>query len=286
MAGMDDAPGDRSRRILAGFLAAACVAAVAVLLSAQLALMSVLDPARAEDAATEVAESRFAGDLIDQTVRRAVEPFVDGATADQVAAATADDPRVRRIVRATLVNAHLQVIDPDAAALTRTVTDEPILDALEAALADAGAAAGVDLSAATSQLGSPAVLPDELPDVGLRPIAETVRFLAALAAVVLAVATVVVHPRPGRALAGLGWKVAVVFGVWLLALLVVGRVIDRIAETLFGEVLEAVWSASVPSMVLLCAAGLVLAGGVWMGGVALDGFVTDRRRRRDAAAAW
>ena len=32
--------------------------------------------------------------------------------------------------------------------------------------------------------------------------------------------------------------------------------------------------------------GLVLAGGVWMGGVALDGFVTDRRRRRDAAAAW
>jgi hypothetical protein len=253
---------------------------MAVLVSSQLAAMSVLDAERADAAAREVAESNFTAELLESAVYGAVAPVAGESTATIVAATTSQDPRVREMIRGSLVLAHQQVVDPDAATTTLVVTgpDTSVRTAVADAVIEAGIAAGVDLTGIAEQVEAPSVLPDRLPEVGLRPMAETTRTIAAIVVLVASVLTVVVHPRPGRGLAGVGWKFGIVFGGWFVALVVVGWVIDSIASTLFGELLQAVWSDAVPAMLLLCGAGLLLCAALWFGGIALDGLTRPATR--------
>ncbi len=291
---MDDAPAARSRRIAAGLLAIGCTLAVAVMLSAQLGLMSVLDTAKADEAAREVAESRFTARLIAGAVERAIDPIVDDPLASQIATLTSTDPRVTEVIRRSLVVAHRQLVTPTSALTsnggepstggTGTVVGPDVGAVLEDALAEIGAQAGVDLTPVLGLVEPPAVVPDQLPEVDLRTIAERTRAFAAAAAVLLGIAAVVIHPRPGRALSGLGWKIGVVVAVWLVGLLVGGWVIGLVAETLFGELLASVWATAVPAMIAVLVAVLVLCVGLWFGGVAVDGFSngprSDPRRAR------
>jgi hypothetical protein len=273
---MDGGRGSSGRRWVAALFAVVAAAAMAVLVSSQLSLMSVLDADRADDAARDVAASRFTGELIEQAVRSAVAPVLDDSTAALVATTTSEDQNVRDIVRIALLSAHHQVVDPDSAPPDDAVTDDSVRTALADALVAAGVRAGVDVRGVADQVAAPNVLPDRVPKFGLRPLAENARTIAAIIAVVSGIAAVVIHPRPGRGLAGLGWKLAIVFGVWFVSLLVIGWVIDSISETLFGELMQSVWSDAAPAMLLLCGAGLLLCAGAWFGGVALDGLMTRR----------
>jgi hypothetical protein len=256
-------------------LAALAAVAMATLVSSQLALMSVLDAERAEDAAATVAQSRFTGDLIERTVRGAVDPVLDESSATFVAVSTSQDPRVRELVRTSLVTAHQQVVDPDASPVDAS-SDATVRTAIVEAVTEAGAQTGVDVSTVTGALEAPSVLPEEVPSFGLRPFAENVRLLAALVVLLASLAVLAFHPRPGRGVAGLGWKFGIVFGAWFAALLVVGWIVGAVAETLFGELLDSIWSDAVPAMLLLCGAGLLLSVGLWFGGVALDGLTARR----------
>jgi hypothetical protein len=286
--------GSASRRVVAGLFALGFTLAIAAVLASQLALMSVLDSQRAERAAQEIAESRFTGQLIEQTVTRAIGPVIDPQLASQIAAVTSADPQVRGVVQSSLITAHRQVVEPEAAVPTApapTATPPPdgtsptssfdanesVQAAITAAIIDAGARNGVDLSGFTDQVGTPKVVPDDLPELGLRTVAERTRLIAGLAAIALAILTVLIHPRPGRSLAGLGLRAAIVCGAWLAGLLIAGWVIGLIADTLFGEMLESIWSAAVPSMILLTIAGVVLGAGIWFAGIAVDGLSRDRR---------
>jgi hypothetical protein len=281
--------GSASRRFTAGLFAVGFTMAIAAVLAAQLALMSVLDSRRAEVAAQEIADSRFTGQLIEQTVTRAIGPVIDPQLAAQIATVTSADPQVRSVVRSSLIGAHRQVVEPstvtpttdqapDGAAPTGAGDpNEAVQAAITAAIVDAGARNGIDLSGFTDQVGTPQVVPGDLPEFGLRTVAERTRLIAGFAAITFALLAVAIHPRPGRSLAGLGLRAGIVCGAWLAGLLVAGWVIDLIADTLFGEMLESIWSAAVPSMILLTVAGVVLGAGVWFGGVALDGLSRDRR---------
>jgi hypothetical protein len=281
--------GSASRRVVAGLFAAGFTLAIAAVLASQLALMSVLDSQRAERAAQEIAESRFTGQLIEQTVTRAIGPVIDPQLASQIAAVTSADPQVRGVVQSSLITAHRQVVEPEAASPTATPppdgtsptssfdANESVQAAITAAIIEAGARNGVDLSGFTDQVGTPQVVPDDLPELGLRTVAERTRLIAGLAAIALAILTVLIHPRPGRSLAGLGLRAAIVCAAWLAGLLIGGWVIGLIADTLFGEMLESIWSAAVPSMILLTIAGVVLGAGIWFAGIAVDGLSRDRR---------
>jgi hypothetical protein len=276
--------GSSGRRWAAGVFAALAAVAMAVLVSSQLSLMSILNADRADDAARTVAESRFTADLIERTVRSAVAPVLDESSATFIATATSRDQRVREVVRVSLVSAHHQVVDPSSQDPPGAVTDASVRTAINEAIVEAGNVAGVDVTGAIERTDAPTVVPDRLPEFGLKPLAENARAIAAIVVVVAALAAVAIHPSPGRAVAGLGWKFGIVFGGWFVALLVIGWVIGMIAETLFGELLHAVWSDAVPAMLLLCGAGLLLCAGMWFGGVALDGLVTRRTRYAGAPA--
>jgi hypothetical protein len=52
-----------------------------------------------------------------------------------------------------------------------------------------------------------------------------------------------------------------------------------VANTLFGEMLQAVWSDAVPSMLLLVGAGVTIGAGVVFAGIAADGWAAERSRR-------
>ena len=273
---MQSSDGSAGRRWVAATFAAVAALAMASLVSSQLSLMSVLDDERADDAATKVAASRFTGDLLERTVRSAVSPVLDESSATFVAVSTSQDQRVRDVIRTSLISAHHQVVDPDSDPPAGAAGDASVRSAITDAVTQAGAQAGVDVSSVTDQIDAPTIVPDRVPTIGLRPLAENVRLVAAIVVLVASLCAIAFHPRPGRGLAGLGWKFAVVFGTWFVALLVVGWVISSIAETLFGELLDSIWSDAVPAMLLLCGAGLLLSAGVWFGGVALDG-LTSRR---------
>ncbi len=290
--------GNGGRRMASALFAVLFSISAGVLLASQLSLMSVLDTGRAERAAREIADSEFTAQLIGETVEQAIGPVlgqqnIDPSIAAQVATATSTDPRVREVVRTSLVAAHRQVVDAESAsdvasagddaggdqAVDDQVIDEQVQAAIDEALAAASATSGVDLSGVTVEVGSNEVVPADLPEIGLRLIAERARAIAGVLAVVFGLIAVTVHPRPGRALAGLGWKLVIVSGTWVVALLVVGWVIDRIDQTLFGEMLGSIWSNAVPSMLLLVVAGVVIGVGTWLGGLALDGFIADRADR-------
>lgn len=255
------------------------VVAFAAMLAAQLSLMSLLNTDRAEEAAADVASSAFVAGLIDDAVRNAVTPVAGPEIARQVGITASVDPRVRDVVRASLVGAHRQVVDPsaprgpDAGAVNVVVAD--VLD-------DLGATAGVDLSGLSSALEVPSARPQQFPDVGLRSTAVLTRALGAVLALVAAIATMAVHPRPAIALAGLGARAGLVCGVWIAAMLVIGWVIGRVVGTMFGELLDAVWSSAAPAMLGVVTGGALLAAGVWLGGRALDGLLRERQRR----GAW
>ena len=275
-----------------GLCVAVFTIALAALVSSQLALMSVLDPERAERAAEQIATSRFTADVIEQTVERAVTPIAGEDIAAQLATATSTDPRVTGVVSSSLMAAHRQIVDPDAPSVpdgnvaVRTAITQSVLDAATAAGFDP-AAVGIDpadldslqLDAVAEQAGLPAVVPSDVPQLGLRQVAETTRVIAGLALVVFGDVAAQAHPRSGRGLRRLGVATVVVCGAWLIGLLVTGWIIGLVANTLFGEMLQTVWDDAVPSMLLLVGAGAVIGAGVVFAGIALDGWARERKRR-------
>ena len=287
--------GHGAQLAIAGLCAAGFTIALVALVSTQLALMSVLDTTRAERAADQIAASRFTADVIEQTVERAVAPIAGVEIASQLATATSNDPRVLSVVSTALVSAHRQIVDPEATTADLIDGNAAVDQAIVRSVIDTAAAAGIDLEAigvdtanaslggmrlaeAASQAGVPAVVPSDVPNLGLRRVAETTRVIALLAMVVLGFVAVFAHPRPGRSLRRLGWSVAIVCGAWLGGLLIVGWVIGLTSNTLFGEMLDTVWSDAVSSMLLLVGAGLIIGVGLWVAGTAFDGFDSQRHR--------
>lgn len=292
---MNGGRGSSAQRTIAGFCVAIFTIALGGLVSSQLLLMSVLDPARADQAADQIATSRFTADVIEQTVSRALTPIAGAELASQLATATATDPRVTDVISSSLMNAHEAIVDPDVGSMpdgnvaVRTAISESVLDAATAAGFDP-ASLGIDVSAvdglgletAAEQAGLPPVVPTRVPSLGLEQVAEVTRMIAGIALFVFGFAAVVVHPRPGRGLRRLGVVGVVVCSTWLAGLLVTGWVIGLVADTLFGEMLQTVWNDAVPSMLLLVVAGVVIGAGVVFAGIAADGWSQERARRR----AW
>ena len=290
---MTDGRGSTAQLAIAGFCAAMFAIALGALVSSQLALMSVLDSARAERAADQIATSRFTADVIDQTVERAVTPIAGAEIASQLATATSTDPQVTAVVSSSLMGAHRQIVDADVGAVpdgnvaVRTAIAQSVLDTATAAGFDP-AAVGIDvtsldqlgLDAAVEQAGVPSVVPTDVPNLGLQRVAETTRIIAALALFVFGFVAVIAHPRPARGLRRLGVAAVVISGAWLVGLLVTGWIIDLVANTLFGEMLQTVWNDAVPSMLLLVGAGVVLGAAVIVAGIAADGWAQQRAQRR------
>ena len=284
---MSDGP--RGALAIAGLAAAGFAFALAALVSSQLAIMSVLDAARAERAATQIAESRFTADVIEQTVQRAVEPVAGEAVAAELATAASTDPRVTTAVSDALLAAHGGLVDPD---LPSPSDGNIVVDrAIVGSVIDNAARAGIDLDAVgignvtlgdatlggmrldtiAEQAGLPSVVPSDVPDLGLRRVAETPRVGALIALLAFALLAVFTHPRPGRSVRRLGWSAVVVCGAWLGGLLVAGWAIGRTTNTLFGEMIDTVWSDAVSSMVLLVGAGMLIGAGLWVAGTVVDG---------------
>jgi hypothetical protein len=280
------------RIALAGFCAAAFALSLVALVTAQLALMSVLDATRAERAAEQIAESRFTADVIEQTVINAVAPIAGDQLAQEAAGMASGDPRVSDVVAEALIAAHRQVVDAEApedppdgnvavgSAIVTAVLDAAAANGIDPATLGLGEASTatpgeIDPEAVAGDMGLPSVVPTDPPRLGLRQIAETTRTIALIGVIVFGLGAVLIHPRPGRSLRSVGLTVAVVTGLWLVAMLVAGWIIGAVADTLFGEMIDAVWSDAVPSMLLLTGAGVVIGTGLVVGGIALDGF---RRR--------
>jgi hypothetical protein len=289
---MADGRSSPAQVALAGFCAAVFTIALAALVSSQLAMMSVLDPARAQRAADQIATSRFTADVIGQTVERAVTPIAGADIAAQLAAVTSTDPQVTGVVSSSLIGAHRQIVDrdapsvPDGNAAVRTAIAQSVFDTATAAGFDP-AAVGIDradldalrLESVAQQAGLPSVVPSDVPRLGLRQVAETTRVVAGLALGVFGLVAVLAHPRSGRGLRRLGVATVVVCGAWLVGLLVTGWIIGLVGNTLFGEMLQTVWTDAVPSMLLLVGAGVVIGAGVVFAGIALDGWSRQRERR-------
>lgn len=291
---MGDRRGSSIQLAVAGLCAAGFTLALVTLVTSQLALMSVLDSTRAERAAEQIATSRFTADVIEQTVERAVTPLAGREIAAQLAAATSGDPQVTSVVEAALVAAHRQVVDPEMSSTDLLDGNAAVDSAIVQSIVDSASAAGFDpellglgeagvpgleLDAVASRAGLPSVVPDDVPDLGLRQAAETTRIIALLAMFVFGFIAVIAHPRPGRGARRLGISAAIVCGAWLAGLLVAGWIIGVVSNTLFGEMLQSVWADAVPTMVLLVGAGVVIGVGIAVAGIALDGFDRERMRR-------
>ncbi|HUS42895.1 MAG TPA: hypothetical protein VMY16_09530 [Ilumatobacteraceae bacterium] len=289
---MTDSRGSAAQLAIAGFCVAMFTLALGALLSSQIALMSVLDSARAERAADQIATSRFTADVIEQTVERAVTPIAGSGIASQLASATSADPQVTAVVSSSLIGAHRQIVDADVSAVpdgnvaVRAAIARSVLETATAAGFDP-AAAGIDVAsldqlgvdAAVEQVDVPAVVPTDVPELGLRRVAETTRIIAALALFVFGFVAVIAHPRPGRGLRRLGVAAVIISGAWLIGLLVTGWIIGLVANTLFGEMLQTVWNDAVASMLLLVGAGVALGAGVIVAGIAADGWAQQRAQR-------
>ncbi len=270
--------------MLAALAAGVFTVAFAALVPAQLALMSVLDSGRAERAAAQIADSRFTADLVDQTVVRAIAPVAGDPLARRAASVASNDPDVRRVVQSSLLDAHSQIVDRNPP-VEVVDADTAVGTAIVTSVLDTAAANGVDVAslgldetgaldptAIAVDAGLPAVVPKDLPRLGLRSVAETTRAAALVAALVSAVLAVTIHPQPGRSLRGIGFRTVLVCGGWLVSLLAVGWLIGRASDTLFGEMLDAVWSDAVPPMLLLVVGGAVTGVALAFAGISLDGF--------------
>lgn len=266
--------GSRIRRRLALVASSLFAVAFAAMLAAQLSLMSVLDMGRARTVADEVARSAFVTGLVDDAVRNAVAPVAGDDLARQVAATASTDPRVRGIVRSALVSSHRQLVDPDAPVGVAS----PQVDAVVGGVVDdIGEQLGVDLTGVVDRVQIPDARADRVPAVGLRDLALVTRAIAALVAAIAAIACVLVHPRPALGLAAIGGRVAIVCGIWVVTLLVLGWVIGRVADTLLGELLDAIWAAAAPTVLGVVGGGVLLGVGVWLGGRAVEGILRERR---------
>lgn len=245
-------------------------AAFATLLSAQLSIMSVLDTERAAAVADEVAGSAFVTGLVDDAVRNAVTPLTGPEIAADVAAAASADRRVRSVVADSMVAAHRQVVDPSApAGTTSTDVDAVVASVVE----DFSARVGVDLSPVASQVRVPDARPERVPAVGLLSVASLTRAIASVVALLAAVVCIAVHPRPLLGGSVIGARVAWVCGIWLVGLLAVGWVIGMVSTTLFGELLDAIWSSAAPALLGVVAGGLLLGIGTWLGARSVDGLL-------------
>jgi len=265
-------PADEARTAAMGVVGLVFVVAFAVLIGAQLALMSFLDEARAEEAARSVAESQFAAALVEQAVRDAAVPLAGEQVGTEIARQASTNPRVAEALRRGLVDAHRAIVEPDALDLIDSADVESVLDsAIDAAETEVG----VNLDGLRQQLDVPQIGPRYLPDAGAGPIVETVRTVAALVTLAAAAIVLIVHPRRGRALAGLGIRAAVVCGAWAVVLLVVGWALGRVADTLFGQLVDQLWREAAPYMLLLLGAGVVLGAGLGFGGMSIDGLTRD-----------
>ncbi len=100
---MTDGRGSTAQLAIAGFGVAMFAIALGALVSSQLSLMSVLDPAQAEQAADQIATSRFTAEVIEQTVERAVTPIAGADIATQLATATSTDPQVTDVISSSLM---------------------------------------------------------------------------------------------------------------------------------------------------------------------------------------
>ncbi len=291
---MTNGQGSTAQLAIAGFCVAIFALALGALVSSQLSLMSVLDPVQAEQAADQIATSRFTADVIEQTVERAVTPIAGADIASQLATATSTDPQVTNVISASLIGAHQAIVDPDVGSVpdgnvaVRAAIAQSVVDTATAAGFDPTALGidpdnldGLQLDAVAERAGLPSVVPTTVPTLGLQQVAETTRIIAAIALFVFGFIAVVAHPRPGRGLRRLGVAALVVCGVWLLGLVVTGWTIGLVANTLFGEMLQAVWNDAVPSMLLLVGAGVAIGAGVVFAGIAADGWARERAQRRE-----
>lgn len=265
------------RRRVALAVSGVFAAAFATLLTAQLALMSVLDTARASAVAAEVAESAFVDAVIDDAVRTAVTPLTGPEIAAEVASVASADRRVRAVVADSLVAAHRQVVDPSAP----TGTSGTDVNAVVATVVDdLSSSFGIDLSPVAAQVRVPEARPEQLPAVGLRTVASLTRAIASAIALVAAAVCIAVHPRPMLGVSVIGARVAWVCGVWVVVLLAIGWLIGWLASTLFGQLLDAIWSSAAPALIGLVAGGLLLGIGTWLGARSVDGLLGGRRPPR------
>jgi hypothetical protein len=295
---MTDGRGSTAQLAIAGFSVAMFAMALGALVSSQLSLMSVLDRVQAQQAADQIATSRFTADVIEQTVERAVTPIAGADIAAQLASATSTDRQVTDVISSSLMGAHRALVDPDVGSVpdgneaVRTAIGQSMLDTATAAGFDP-AVIGIDatdldalqldalqLDVAAEQAGLPSVVPTDVPALGLRQVAETTRVIAAIALFVFGFVAVFAHPRPGRGLRRLGVVAVVVCGAWLVGLVVTGWIIGLVANTLFGEMLQTVWNDAIPTMLLLVGAGAVIGAGVVFAGIAADGWARERALRR------
>lgn len=244
-------------------------------LGAQVALVSVLDPARADAAAAQVADSEVATVLVERAVRSALDPNLDPGTVDAVVAATVGDQMVREVVRSALNDAHRQLIaasDPasgDANEQVGAAIDETILRI--------GRDNGIDLTGVLATTPAPSVVPVSIPDLNLRRLAETVRVAAAIVAGLAAVVVIAAHPRRGLGIAALGVRAGVATAIWLAGVAIAGWLLGQFGGSLLGDVLVRMWSASTAGVMAVLLAVAVLCFGVWLGGRAIDGLTGARR---------
>jgi len=284
--------GGSAQLVITSFCVAVFAIALGALVSSQLALMSVLDPVRAERAAEQIATSRFTADVIEQTVQRAVSPIAGDAIAAELASATSTDPEVTGVIRSSLMFAHLAIVDADVTsardgnravrtAIAESMIDTAATNGFDPALIglDVDDLDSLQLDTVAERAGLPSVVPTSVPSLGLERVAETTRVIAAIALVVFGFVAVLAHPRSGRGLRRLGVTAMIICGVWLVGMLVTGWVIGLFANTPFGEMLQTVWNDAVPSMLLLVGAGVVIGAGVALAGIAFDGWARENARR-------
>ena len=292
---MPDGQRSGAQLAISGFGVTMFAIALTALVSSQLSLMSVLDTVQAEQAADQIATSRFTAEVIEQTVERAVAPVAGADIASQLATAASTDPQVTDAISSSLMGAHEAIVDPEVGSVpdgnvaVRTAIARSVLDTATAAGFDPTTLGidpddldGLRLAAVAEQAGLPPVVPTSVPSLGLEQVAETTRVIAAIGLLVFGFVAVFAHPRPGRGLRRLGIATLTVCGAGLVGLLVTGWIIGLVADTLFGEMLQTVWNDAVPSMLLLVGAGVAIGAGIVFAGIAADGWSRELNQRR----AW
>ncbi len=263
-----------SRRLVAGFGLMVFTTAFIALLGAQVALVSVLDPVRADAAAQQVADSQVAAVLVERAVRSSLDPTLDPAVADAVVTAALDDRLIREVVRVALNDAHRQLIDDPE--VTTGDGNQQVATAIDETILRIGADNGIDRSGVLASAPSPSVVPVRIPEVNLQRGAEQIRILAGAVALLAAVLVIAVHPRRALGLSSLGARAGVATAIWLAGVASAGWLLGRFGGSLLGDVLVRMWSASMGGVMTVLAAIAVLCFGVWLGGRAIDGLVRGR----------
>jgi len=261
---------------MAGLGLAAFAAAFTAMLGAQIALVSFLDPVRADAAAREVASSDVAALLVERAVRSSVGPALDPAASDAVVAAALADPRIRDVVRMSLADAHRQLAGHQAGALAAENGNQLVGSTITDVIEQIGRDNGIELTGILAGTPDPSVVPVNIPRLNLISIAERVRLLAGFLAFTAAAVVLMVHPRRGLGMSSLGMRAAVATAIWLAGMLSAGWLLGSFGGSLLGDVLQRMWTASMGGVSAVLIAVLVLSFGVWLGGRAVDGLT--RRR--------